>query len=174
LPEIPDVILTINEFELTKNLFVMLFFAVLMVLTSVSMIRDKRPEIEKSSLKYNYPLIMIEGFIIGILTGFVGAGGGFLIIPALVLLARLPMKMAIGTSLLIIAAKSLIGFTGDISTQMSINWYFLLVVSALAVSGIFAGSYVSKFVSGKKLKPAFGWFVMVMGIYIISKELIIH
>lgn len=174
LPEIPDVILTINEFELTKNLFVMLFFAVLMVLASVSMIRDKRPEIEESSLKYNYPLIMIEGFIIGILTGFVGAGGGFLIIPALVLLARLPMKMAIGTSLLIIAAKSLIGFTGDISAQMSINWYFLLVVSALAVSGIFAGSYASKFVSGKKLKPAFGWFVMVMGIYIISKELIIH
>ncbi len=174
LPAIPDVIFIYEEFELTKNLFVMLFFAALMVVASISMIKDKRPEIEEGALRYNYPLIMVEGFIIGVLTGFVGAGGGFLIIPALVLLARLPMKLAIGTSLLIIAAKSLIGFTGDISTQMQINWLFLLIISALAVSGIFAGSYLSKFVSGQKLKPAFGWFVMVMGIYIIGKELLLN
>lgn len=174
LPSIPDVLFTIGEFELTKNLFVMLLFAVLMILASVSMIRDKRPEVDGSELQFNYGLIMLEGFIVGILTGLVGAGGGFLIIPALVLLARLPMKMAVGTSLLIIAAKSLIGFTGDLGTQMNINWLFLALVSLLAVSGIFAGSYLSKYVSGQKLKPAFGWFVMVMGIYIIGKELFLH
>lgn len=174
LPAIPEILLTIGDFELTKNLFVMLLFAILMIFASISMIRDKKPEIVEGELNFNYSLIMLEGFIVGILTGLVGAGGGFLIIPALVLLAKLPMKMAVGTSLLIISAKSLIGFTGDIGTQMNINWLFLVLVSILAVSGIFAGSYLSKFVSGKKLKPAFGWFVMIMGIYIIGKELFLH
>lgn len=171
LPSIPDIIFIAGNFEFTKNLFVMLLFAMLMILASVSMIRDKRPEVENSIIHFNYIFIMIEGFVVGILTGLVGAGGGFLIIPALVLLAKLPMKMAVGTSLLIIAAKSLIGFTGDLGIQRDINWILLTIVSLLAVAGIFAGSYLSKFVSGQKLKPAFGWFVMVMGIYIIGKEL---
>jgi uncharacterized membrane protein YfcA len=171
LPSIPETILSFGSFDLTKNLFVMLLFAILMILASISMIRDKNPELDAADLSFNYPLIMIEGFIVGILTGLVGAGGGFLIIPALVLLAKLPMKMAVGTSLLIIAAKSLIGFTGDLGIQRDINWILLSIVSLLAVGGIFAGSYLSKFISAKKLKPAFGWFVMLMGVYIIGKEL---
>lgn len=171
LPAIPVSILNLGEFELTKNLLVMLLFSVLMIIASISMIREKKPEPQWEKLEVNNKLIVIEGFIIGILTGLVGAGGGFLIIPALVVLAKLPMKMAVGTSLLIIAAKSLLGFTGDIGTQMSIDWLFLSLVSVLAVSGIFAGSYLSKFLSGQKLKPVFGWFVMSMGIYIISKEI---
>lgn len=174
LPGIPDLILVIGNFSLTKNLFVMLFFALLMVFASVSMIRDKKPELDLSSISLNYPLIMLEGFIVGILTGLVGAGGGFLIIPALVLLAKVPMKTAVGTSLLIIAAKSLLGFTGDLSSTFNINWILLSIVSGLAIIGIFAGSFLSQFVSGQKLKPAFGWFVMVMGIYIIGKELFIQ
>lgn len=174
LPGIPDLILVIENFSLTKNLFVMLFFALLMVFASVSMIRDKKPELDLSSISLNYPLIMLEGFIVGILTGLVGAGGGFLIIPALVLLAKVPMKTAVGTSLLIIAAKSLLGFTGDLSSTFNINWILLSIVSGLAIIGIFAGSFLSQFVSGQKLKPAFGWFVMVMGIYIIGKELFIQ
>ncbi len=174
LPGIPDVILISGSFSLTKNLIVMLFFAFLMVFASISMIRDKKMEIDVRNSGLNYPLIMIEGFIVGILTGFVGAGGGFLIIPALVLLAKVPMKTAVGTSLLIIAAKSLLGFTGDLSTEMNINWVLLTIVSGLAIIGIFAGSYISKFIAGNKLKPAFGWFVMLMGIYIVGKELFIH
>ncbi|HPF68206.1 MAG TPA: sulfite exporter TauE/SafE family protein, partial [Flavobacteriales bacterium] len=121
--------------------------------------------------RFNYPLILGEGIVVGTITGLVGAGGGFLIIPALVLLAGLPMKQAVGTSLIIIAAKSLIGFTGDLKGHEVIDWNFLLVFSVIAVGGIIAGSILSKRIPNEKLKPAFGWFVLVMGIYIIGREL---
>jgi len=107
-----------------------------------------------------------------LVTGLVGAGGGFLIIPALVVLAKLPMKQAVGTSLIIIASKSLLGFLGDLGRGQAIDWNFLLVFSAIAVGGIFLGAFLSKKISGEKLKPAFGWFVLIMGIYIIVKTLI--
>ncbi len=114
-------------------------------------------------------MIMLEGSVVGMLTGLVGAGGGFLIIPALVLFSKLPMKQAVGTSLLIIAAKSLIGFTGDIG-QYVMEWDLLIKVTALAVAGIFIGNRMSKSIDGNKLKKAFGWFVLIMGIYILIKE----
>jgi uncharacterized membrane protein YfcA len=125
---------------------------------------------ESSVQKFNYPVILLEGTVVGLLTGLVGAGGGFLIIPALVLLSKLPMKQAVGTSLLIIAAKSLIGFTGDIS-HYTMDWKLLLTVTALAIAGIFAGNWLSHKIHADKLKKGFGWFVLVMGIYIIAKEL---
>jgi uncharacterized membrane protein YfcA len=135
------------------------------------MIRNKRPDSnEESEINYNYPLIIIEGALVGLVTGIVGAGGGFLIIPALVLLAKLPMKKAVATSLLIIAIKSLIGFIGDVE-NLEIDWSFLLVFTSISVIGIFLGIYLSNFIEGKKLKKGFGWFVLVMGIYIIYKEL---
>lgn len=152
----------------------MVFFAVIMVLASVSMIRDRREEIDVQSgtgAQYNYPLIILEGFVVGILTGIVGAGGGFLIIPALVLLAKLPMKKAVATSLLIIAIKSLIGFMGDLQV-IDIDWIFLLVFASLSVIGIFIGVGLNRIVSGKKLKKGFGWFVLIMGLFIVLKELV--
>lgn len=170
MPSIPDVIFTFGAYQITKDLGVMLLFAILMLAASISMIRNNKNDSEETELHFNYPMIFIEGFVVGILTGLVGAGGGFLIIPALVLLAKLPMKLAVGTSLLIIAAKSLIGFLGDIG-ETEMNWIFLAVFSTLTILGIFIGSYLSKFVSGSKLKPAFGWFVLVMGVYIIFREL---
>jgi len=115
-------------------------------------------------------LIAVEGAVVGVITGIVGAGGGFLIIPALVLLARLPMKMAVGTSLLIIAAKSLIGFLGDLGNQV-IDWKFLLIFTLLSIVGIFIGSSLSKKINENVLKQGFGWFVLAMGLYIITKEL---
>ncbi|MEX2350578.1 MAG: sulfite exporter TauE/SafE family protein, partial [Flavobacteriaceae bacterium] len=143
---------------------------VIMLLAALSMIYNKRPEPKPSTIvQYNYPLIVIEGFIIGILTGVVGAGGGFLIIPALVLLAKLPMKKAVATSLLIIAIKSLIGFVGDIET-MNIDWGFLIIFTLLSVFGIFAGVWLNRFTDNKKLKKAFGWFVLAMAVYILIKE----
>jgi uncharacterized protein len=170
MPAIPDHILAIGDFMLTKNIAIMVFFAVIMLLASWSMLRNKRPEPEPgTALVYNYPLIVIEGFVIGILTGLVGAGGGFLIIPALVLLAKLPMKKAVATSLLIIAVKSLIGFIGDIET-MELDWTFLMMISLLSIIGIFAGVKLSRKIDGKKLKKAFGWFVFIMAIYILLKE----
>ncbi len=171
VPAIPKEVFTIGEFTVTKSILMMVLFAILMIAASYSMIKktmtnDK--EIEEQ--KFNYPLILMEGLIVGVLTGLVGAGGGFLIIPALVILSKLPMKEAVGTSLVIIAAKSLIGFFGE-SAETVINWNIILTVTGFAIVGIFIGTAMSKKIDGAKLKPAFGWFVLVMGIYIIIKEL---
>lgn len=170
VPAIPDTLFHIGEFTITKNIGIMMFFALIMLLASFSMLRNKREEPkEETSITYNYPLIIVEGFVIGILTGLVGAGGGFLIIPALVLLAKLPMKKAVATSLLIIAIKSLIGFIGDVE-NLAIDWNFLLVFTLLSVLGIFVGIWLNQFIQGKKLKKAFGWFVLFMAVYILAKE----
>ncbi|MBI6115420.1 sulfite exporter TauE/SafE family protein [Salegentibacter maritimus] len=171
VPAIPESLFSIGDFEITKNIGIMLFFAIIMILASVSMIRENRKKrSEPVAVSYNYPLIIIEGIVVGVLTGIVGAGGGFLIIPALVLLAKLPMKKAVATSLLIIAIKSLIGFIGDVQ-NMNINWAFLAIFTGLSMIGMFIGIYLNKFIDGKKLKKGFGWFVLLMGIYIIWAEI---
>jgi len=171
VPAIPESLFSVGDFEITKNIGIMLFFAIIMVLASISMIRDNGKEkLENVEITYNYPLIIIEGIVVGVLTGIVGAGGGFLIIPALVLLAKLPMKKAVATSLLIIAIKSLIGFIGDIE-NMEINWLFLAIFTGLSIVGMFIGIYLNKFIDGNKLKKGFGWFVLIMGIYIIWAEI---
>lgn len=171
VPAIPKEVFTMGDFVVTKSLLMMILFAVLMVFASVSMIRTKKSKAgENGEQRFNYPMILLEGAVVGVLTGLVGAGGGFLIIPALVLLSKLPMKQAVGTSLLIIAAKSLIGFTGDLGRQ-TMDWALLLSVTGLAIVGIFIGNALSKKVSADSLKKGFGWFVLVMGIYIIVKEL---
>jgi uncharacterized membrane protein YfcA len=172
VPMIPEVLFEIADFKVTNAVFIMIFFAVIMILASVSMIRGGKTSgnTDAVAISYNYPLIATEGILVGVLTGIVGAGGGFLIIPALVLLAKLPMKKAVGTSLLIIAVKSLIGFLGDVA-NLDIDWNFLLTFTALSILGIIIGVYLSKFISGKKLKKGFGYFTLVMAIYILYKEL---
>jgi uncharacterized membrane protein YfcA len=174
VPVIPNELFTIGSLVITKSVLMMVLFAVLMVFASVSMISNKKKSVENTVevQKFNYPLIIAEGIIVGTLTGLVGAGGGFLIIPALVLLSRLPMKQAVGTSLLIIAAKSLIGFTGDLG-RAEINWTLLLSVTGIAIVGIFIGNRMSKRIAAHNLKKGFGWFVLVMGIYILVKELLL-
>lgn len=173
VPAIPKEIFHIGDFVVTKALLLMVLFAILMIAASYSMIKKDKPKettsAEPEEQKFNYPLILLEGSVVGVLTGLVGAGGGFLIIPALVVLSKLPMKEAVGTSLVIIAAKSLIGFFGE-GSETHIDWIFLFKVSAFAIAGIFIGAALSKKIDGAKLKPAFGWFVLVMGIYIIIKE----
>ena len=173
VPWIPDPVFRLDTFMLSKNVAIMVFFALIMLAASYSMIRAKKTDADlpDGPLQFNFPLIAIEGLLVGTLTGIVGAGGGFLIIPALVLLARLPMKMAVGTSLLIIAAKSLVGFLGDLST-MVVDWSFLIRFTALSVLGIFLGTYLAKYIPSEKLKKAFGWFVLIMGMYIIGREIL--
>lgn len=173
MPAIPEELFTVGGMLITKDLAIMVLFALVMLMASYSMITDNKPESdENQALKYNYPLIAAEGLVVGTLTGVVGAGGGFLIIPALVLLVRLPMKMAVGTSLLIIAAKSLIGFVGDLGNQV-IDWNFLLIFTGLSIVGIFIGTYLTKFIPGGKLKTSFGWFVLIMAVYILLKEIVL-
>lgn len=172
VPAIPEELFSLGEFLVTKNIAIMIFFAIIMLVASISMIRDSKEATlgkDESNVSYNYPLIILEGLVVGTLTGIVGAGGGFLIIPALVLFAKLPMKKAVATSLLIIAIKSLIGFIGDIET-LKIDWEFLLLFTSVSIIGIFIGVWLNKFIDGKKLKKGFGWFVLIMGFYIIYKE----
>lgn len=173
VPFIPQEIFSIGSMVITKPIALMLLFAVIMILASVSMIRPgkNKEQDENTPRVYNYPMILLEGTVVGVLTGLVGAGGGFLIIPALVLLARMPMKLAVGTSLFIIAAKSLIGFIGDLQGSEIIDWKLLGIFTAFSVAGIFIGILLSKKIPGQKLKKGFGWFVLVMGVYIIIKEL---
>lgn len=176
VPFIPEQLFIIGNFTVTKSIALMLLFAIVMILASISMIRPSRNTVDTNEnlpMKYNYPLILIEGTVVGLLTGLVGAGGGFLIIPALVVLARMPMKLAVGTSLFIIAAKSLIGFTGDLQGNQVIDWMLLIKFTVSAVIGIFAGILLSKKISAEKLKTAFGWFILIMAVYIILKETII-
>jgi uncharacterized protein len=168
LPQIPNEVFSINDFVITKNVLLMIVFAVLMIAASFSMIKK-----QKNAVQPNAPSkikLAFVGFMAGIVTGFLGAGGGFLIIPALIFFAALPMKQAIGTSLFIIAINATIGFIGDLLNKVQLNFQFLLLFTAIAIVGIFIGTYLTKKIDGNKLKPAFGWFVLVAGIYIIAKE----
>ena len=172
VPALPEELFTVFGFTVTRDIGIMLFFAILMLFASISMIYDKKEDLQKQDTPKspNYFLLAPLGILTGLITGVVGAGGGFIIIPILVLLAGLDMKKAVGTSLLIIAINSLIGFLGDLGHQ-KIDWIFLLVFTAIAILGIFIGIYLNKFFNGKKLKKGFGWFVLIMGIYIIWSEL---
>lgn len=174
VPLIPDSIAQIGTFELTKPIAMMLLFAVVMLMASISMIRPGKASVERTedaSMQYNYPMILLEGTLVGVLTGLVGAGGGFLIIPALVLLAKMPMKLAVGTSLFIIASKSLLGFIGDVQGGMNVDWMLLGLFSLSAILGIVVGLRLAHRIQGAKLKTGFGWFVLAMGFFIIVKEL---
>lgn len=170
IPHLPETILEFGTISISKPLFIMMVFALLMVAASVSMIRTKKAVATPSNLSplKKGVLVSIEGFVVGGVTGFVGAGGGFLIIPALVVLVGLPMKIAVGTSLFIIAAKSLIGFIGDIQQQTQIEWPLLFTITGIAVIGLFIGVALSKSVSEKTLKKGFGWFVLAVGGFILA------
>ncbi|MCO5237105.1 MAG: sulfite exporter TauE/SafE family protein [Chitinophagaceae bacterium] len=174
VPNIPEHLWTVGQFTVTKSVVIMILFAILMLAASVSMLRKAKIVLsEKDPIRHwrDYLQLALFGLGIGCVTGFLGAGGGFLIIPALVLLLKLPMKEAVGTSLLIIAVNSLVGFTGDLG-HYDIDWVFLLVITAIASCGILIGAQLAKKISGTKLKTGFGWFVLVMGGYIIVQEMI--
>lgn len=176
LPNIPDHIFSIGNTQVSKEMLLMITFAVLMLGASISMIRSANIErsagqTEKDRHEKTLPLILL-GLTIGVVTGLLGAGGGFLIIPSLVLFLKLPMKTAVGTSLLIIAINSLFGFLFSLK-QFEYNWWILLSFSVLAIIGIFIGIRLADKISGPALKKGFGWFVLVMAVYIIAEELVI-
>lgn len=168
VPYLPEIIYQTNSFSLSKDFLIMTFFAVLMLFSSISMIRGVTYN-NFSERKFNKLFLFFEGIIIGFATGFVGAGGGFLIVPTLVIFANIPIKNAISTSLLIISIKSLLGFLGDIGNVI-INWEFLICFSLVSVIGIIIGIWLSSFINGNNLKRLFGYFILIMSITIILKE----
>lgn len=171
LPAIPDQLFSIGQLEITKSLATLLLFAIIMIISSSHMI-GKNPKNNSSNTK---PVSaaggLIRGIEVGILTGFIGAGGGFVIIPVLLFSFQLPMKTAIGTSLLIIAANSLIGFAGDLLSGAPINWLLLGTITAISCTGIFIGDWLSNRISGNRLKKGFGFFVLSVGCYMILHEI---
>jgi len=174
IPLLPDILFSIGTFEFTRRMGMLGLFAILMVPAAISMLREPKERSIKTDQKtYNYPLILIEGLLVGGITGMIGAGGGFLIIPALVILAQVEMKVAIGTSLMIIAFKSLLGFfLGDAITT-TIDWEFLSLFTALSLVGILIGSYLGNFINGEKLKKGFGYFIFAMAFFIFYMEFFI-
>ena len=168
VPRIPEIIIE-SPILITKNTFLMLFFAVIMIFGALSVLKKKSQEINNEE-KRNLILIGIQTFTIGIIIGLVGAGGGFLIIPSLILFAKLPMRKAVGTSLFIIAMNSLVGFIGDVQ-NLVIEWIFLLTFSAISVVGIFIGMYLTKYTNESQLKKIFAYFVLLMAAIILLKEM---
>lgn len=170
VPAIPQEIFTLGNFTLTRSILLMVLFAILMMLASFSMIRKSEDNNSTVAEKSTPVLVvLLQGIMTGMVTGLIGAGGGFLIIPALVNMLKLPMKTAIGTSLFIIAVNSLAGFLFSLNNQ-PVQWLFILTIAGISIAGILIGSFLSTKIIGKKLKPAFGWFVLAMGIYILVKE----
>lgn len=177
VPLIPPEVIKFGTIIVTKDMLIMTVFATLMIGAAYGMLRPARHKKESTKAiftsnihKINYPLVLLEGAVVGGVTGLVGAGGGFLIIPALIFLGKLPMKVAVGTSLLIIAVKSLAGFLAEFN-GIIVDWILLTTISLVAIMGMLVGTLLSKRISGENLKPLFGWFTLVMGIYIIIKEL---
>jgi len=173
VPALPDLLFNIGGFGFTRRMGMLGLFAVLMIPAALSMLKDRKEKETIGDVKYNYSLIIIEGLLVGLITGMIGAGGGFLIIPSLVILANVEMKVAVATSLIIISFKSLIGFfLGDVFT-MEIDWQFLGIFTSISLVGIFIGSYLGNFVDGKKLKKGFGYFIFVIAIFIFYMEFFI-
>lgn len=173
LPAIPEKLFSIGSLQVHRGSFLMMLFALLMLLASVSMMRnhdEEKPGAAVADQHHDNTLsLLIPGLLIGLITGLLGAGGGFLIIPALVLLIKLPMKTAVGSSLLIIAINSIFGFVFSIG-HFALNWMFLSSFTALAIAGVFIGSRIAARMDGSSLKKWFGWFVLAMSIYILTKE----
>ena len=177
LPAIPEKLFSIGSLELTRDTLLMIVFALLMLTASAFMISnaDEEKEQKNTSESRNGGILPLAlwGLGIGFITGLLGAGGGFLIIPALVLFVKLPMKTAIGTSLVIIAINSIFGFLFSLK-QTHLDWKILLSFTGLAIVGIYVGGLWAEKIPGKTLKKWFAAFVVVMGIYIIVKELLLR
>lgn len=169
LPLIPDLWLQLGNFTITKENGIMLLFAMLMLFAGGAMVR---PATVVRKPCNNCPAMIIAGGAVGIIAGIAGAGGGFLIIPALILFTGMPMKTAVPTSLVIVAANSMVGFAGDLQNNFQPNWPFLLTFTILSTGGMLLGKKLSGKWPGHQLKTGFGWFVIALGILIIITELI--
>ena len=166
---IPSIIFKSGDFIITKSIFIMIVFSALMLISGLSMI--KATTYSPSKEKQSFTRLAIQGCITGAVTGFIGIGGGFIIVPSLVLFAGLSMKKAIGTSLTIITVNCIVGLVSNLTAAQSVNFVFLLIFSALAILGILAGTWATRFIPEKRLKPFFGWIILAMSIIVFLKVL---
>lgn len=176
MPNIPDELFELDSVVIRKDVVLMVLFAIVMIFSAINMIRGKVQENRENqdikSIDFNYKAIFGQGIIIGALTAILGVGGGFLIVPSLVTFARLPIRLTLGTSLLIITFNSLSGFLKDfLDNDFPIDWPFLLTFTGIASIGIFIGMYLLNFIKPSQLKKGFGYFVLCMAIYILSRQL---
>lgn len=170
IPELPEELFHIGDFVFTSRMAMLGLFALLMIPAAITMLKGRKELIVEEGQKLNYVALILQGLVIGAVSGFVGAGGGFLIIPALVVFAKLEMKKAVGTSLIIIAFNSVLGFLMSDAFSPEVDWKFLGIFSAISLGGIFVGTYLSKFIDGQKLKKSFGFFIIAMAIFIFYME----
>ncbi len=170
LPALPEELIDIQGFVLTKRMAMFGFFAILMALSAISMLHDTRNNVKSNRTQPNAAVLAMQGLMLGFITGFVGAGGGFLIIPALILMAGLEVKTAIGTSLVIIALNSLIGFLLGDALEIEVDWGFLLSFASVAFVGMYIGNLISKRLNSAQLKVGFAYFIIFMSLLIFYLE----
>lgn len=170
MPSIPEIITSISGYDISRRALILVLFSILLILSSIMMFNNNKNMLSERGL--NYLKIISEGFLVGAITGLIGAGGGFLIIPSLVILGKLPMKEAVGTSLVIISLKSLFGFFFGDAFLYQIDWTLILKFTFISILGIFTGNYFSVFINAKLLKKIFGVFIFIVGFLIITNELI--
>ena len=170
IPNIPDILFSFKDFDITKKIVLMLLFSLVIIISSIPMMKQPITEPNTTTSEKNYGLLIVIGLAVGVLTGLIGAGGGFIIVPAFVLFARITIKQAVATSLIIIAFNSLVGFCSDLSL-LKIEWDFLILFTALSILGILIGTYISSFVRESTLKTNFARFMIIMASIIIFKEL---
>jgi len=178
--DVPYVIFSLLGFELTKEKLTLLVFATVLMASFASMIgligrnMTAKPDLRQENPRFYYSMLIGAGLFIGVLSAFIGAGGGVMIVPLLVIIMGLPMKTVVGTSLAIMAGKSVLGFAGDIvKIGERIEWEFLGAFAVVMIAGILVGTYSSKYVSSAKLKTGFAWFILAMAIFIFLKELML-
>jgi uncharacterized membrane protein YfcA len=164
---IPSTILRTDTWVLSKSLFIMIIFSITMLVAGWSMVKKTSHTHLPENLSHSR--LIMQGCITGAITGFIGIGGGFIIVPSLVLFAGLPMKRAIGTSLVIITINCIVGVLGNLEVAESLNFIFLSVLAALAIVGITIGTWSMRFIPDKQLKPVFGWIILVLSAVIFAR-----
>jgi uncharacterized protein len=155
--------------EFIPGTVLLIAFALMMIATAVAMIRGRRQAPKKAHHELPVPHVLVDGIVVGLVTGLVGAGGGFLVVPALALLGGLPMTVAVGTSLLVISMKSFAGLAGYLAS-VHIDWGLAALVTATAVVGGLVGGLLAGRIPQDALRKSFGWFVAVMGVFVLSRQ----
>lgn len=173
IPNLPNTLFTIGSYVVDKNHFILFLLSLVMIIAGYKMIVSQEPEQkELSNAGIDRIKLPLYAILVGAFIGLVGAGGGFLMIPALVYFGNLPMKKAVGTSILLVAINSFVGFLGDVHSSEQMAWSFLFIFSAFSIVGFFIGFYLHRKIPVNVFKKYFGIFLILMAVFIVLKEAI--